>query len=264
MTARKSQNKLLLVGAILILTAAIAFFAYKQQILFEKMQEDVAYLFNSTPERAFAYGEKHFNALTPDEYDVDRAESFYKDAAKSDPNLPLVHFELARIAFLRSDFITALNLINQEFVVNNDPAPQIYYVRALIEGYMGNYHDAEADYETYFKKFPANWAVINDYSWILLKDNRPAEAQYALSWGLKSWPQNAWLLANDATALYEMGTYAAAAAIAKKAIPAVNALTVADWLVAYPGNDPRIAQTGLANFKQTTQQNLSKILAKAK
>ena len=250
--------------AILAVCAALLLFVWRQHALIERIEENIAYFFYPTPERAFAYGEKHFDALSPQEYDVQRAQYFFLQALAHDQNLPLAHYELARIAFLHSDFPYAFSQVNQEFAVNKQPPPQVYYVRALIEGYMADYTDAEKDYEVYFKITPANWAAINDYSWVLLKDNLPQGAAAALSWGLKQWPENAWLLTNDATALYEMGRYSDAAVVAKKAVPAVNALTVDDWLIAYPGNDPLVADTGLENFKKSSQENLQKILAKVK
>jgi len=263
MRAHKKQARLTLAVAIVLLCLAAAFFVYRQHALVEKAQENIAYFFNPTAARAYDYGVRHFDALTPQEYDVERARYFFTEALKHDPKYPMANYELARIAFLQSNFPLALYIIGQEFAVNPHPTPATYYVRALIEGYMGNYTSAEKDYETYFKVTPANWAAINDYSWVLLKDDLPGGAHAALSWGLNQWPQNAWLLANDATALYELGRFSEAAAVAKKAVPSVNALTVGDWLTAYPGNDPLIAQEGLDNFKKTTQENLAKILAKS-
>jgi tetratricopeptide (TPR) repeat protein len=260
---RRSGSRLPIAAATVALVLAAMLFVYRQHTLVERAQEDVAYFFNPTPERAFEYGLKHFDATVPQEYDIVRAQYFFSEALKKSSDFPLAHYELARIAFLQSEFPLALDLVDQEFTSNPKPPPYVYYVRALIEGYMTDYADAEKDYETYFKITPANWAGINDYSWVLLKDDLPEGAHAALSWGLKQWPNNAWLLSNDATALYELGRYSEAAAMAKKAVPAVNALTEADWLVAYPGNDPQIARQGLDNFKTTTQENLTKILAKA-
>jgi len=250
--------------AIAIVCVAAIFFSYRQHTLLEHIQENVLYFLDPTAERAFSYGLRHFDALDPKEYDVRRANYFFSEAAAIDPKYPLVHHELARIAFLSGDFPRALGFINTEFIANPKPDPSSYYVRALIEGYMNDYASAAADYETYFKVAPVNWAALNDYSWVLLKLNFPDAAHQALSFGLKQWPDNAWLLANDATALYELGRFSEAATVAKKAVPAVQALTVDDWLIAYPGNDPLIAQTGLDNFKKTTQENLAKILAKSK
>ena len=126
---------------------------------------------------------------------------------------------------------------------------------------MGDYLGAASDYETYFKVTPANWAGINDYSWVLLKADLPEGALAALDWGLKRWPENAWLLNNRATALFELGRYDEAKITAQKAKIAVDALTPEIWTNAYPGNDPLVAPQGLDEFKRASQENLNKILA---
>src|SRR6185503_4009828 len=96
---------------------------------------------------------------------------------------------------------------------------------------------------------------INDYSWVLLKADLPEAAHNALSWGLTQWPDNPWLLQNEATALYELGRFKEAAQAAAKAKVGVEKLTTEDWLIAYPGNDPAIAPQGLAQFKKATEEN---------
>jgi tetratricopeptide (TPR) repeat protein len=264
MRKHRSASRRNLVLVVLILIVAMVLLAYRHKSLLEKGIENATYFLNPTAERAYALGIKHFDGLSSKEFDVSRAETFFDDALTINPNYPMAHYQLARIAFLRSHFNTALFLVSEEFAANPHPDTSIYYLRALIEGYAGDYTEAEKDYEMYFKVTPANWAGINDYSWVLLKDNLPEGAHAALTWGLKQWPENAWLLTNDATALYEMGRYEEAAAQAKKAIPAVSALSVNDWLNAYPGNDPLIAEEGLASFKKDSEENLQKILAKAK
>jgi tetratricopeptide (TPR) repeat protein len=223
--------------------------------------EDVSFAVEPSAAHAFALGTKHFDARDAKEYDVRRAKYFFEKTYALDPNFAGVNHQLARIDFLHSDFVKALDDINQELKRNPDPAPESYYMRALIYGYMGEYDLAAKDYEHYFKIRPASWAGINDYSWVLLKADLPQGAHAALSWGLKQWPKNAWLLNNDATALYELGRYAEAKTTAQKALPAVQALTEADWLNAYPGNDPLVAKQGLADFKKASQENLEKIIA---
>jgi tetratricopeptide (TPR) repeat protein len=252
----------LLACALLILAAVIAweFFGFS----FQHIREDIAYHFDHDPADLFAIGERHFDAHDPAQYDLPRAIKFFDRTIDLDPSYPNVHHELGRIAFLKSDFPTALMLMDQEFEMNPNPSPATYYVRALIEGYMKNYTAAAQDYEQYFKVTPANWAGINDYSWVLLEADRPKDALAALEWGLAQWPGNAWLLTNEATALYELGRYSEAKKIATEAQAAVDGLTVDIWLNAYPGNDPMVAGQGLQQFKDATHANLEKILAKAK
>lgn len=213
-----------------------------------------------TDERFFNYGVRHFDARIAGQYDVKRAYSLFTQLRARNAGFPYVHHELSRLEFLAGRFDSALAYINEEIIRHGEDEPNTYYMRALIRGYMKDYAGAAADYETYFKMTPANWAGINDYSWILLEAGHPDGAYEALEWGLKEWPGNAWLLANQATALYELERYEEAKKVAIEAKVAVEALTVAEWLNAYPGNDPLVAQDGLRQFKDATETNLAKIL----
>src|SRR3989344_3690178 len=145
-------------------------------------------------ERAFEYGDRHLDGQDPSQYDVEAAENFFKQAVKLDPELLYVHHQLARIAFLKGDFVTALFQINLQIQKHADETPNSYYVRGLIEGYMGDYGAAAKDYEEFLKVDPRNWAAVNDLAWVLLEDNRPQEAADATEEGLKYFPENPWLL----------------------------------------------------------------------
>ena len=95
-------------AVILIVSTATDFYPY----------EDVAFFFDDSPERAYAYALKHFSALDAREYDIDRAEFFYLEAAKRNLDVGYPYHELARIAFLRGDFERALALIKLQIVLN--------------------------------------------------------------------------------------------------------------------------------------------------
>ncbi len=176
--------------------------------LFVDLSEDIMYALHPSPERAFAYGERHFSAGDVAEYDIVRAGYFFNEAAKKDPTIPYLYHELARIDFLRGDFTAALARINFQISMQGDKTPNSYYVRGLIEGYMGDYDASAKDYEHFLKFDPNNWAALNDYAWVLLKADRPGDAAEAAEKGLALFPNNAWLLNTDATALYETHDYA--------------------------------------------------------
>jgi len=234
---------------------------YLHPALFVDVEEDIAYLLAPSPERAFAIGERHFNGSDPALYDIDRASYFFEQAARVEPNLPYLYHERARIAFLRGDFQSALTLINAQIALEGESEPNSYYVRGLIEGYMQKYDAAAKDYEQFLKTDPNNWAAINDYSWVLLKANRAKDAFYATSQGLKTFPDNPWLLNSNAIALYEMGDLKDAKLVAARAVLMSKKVTVADWLHAYPGNDPKVAEQGVETFKQATEVNMHSIIS---
>jgi tetratricopeptide (TPR) repeat protein len=248
-------------GLAVLLVLALLALAYQYRYSIQILGENVQLLVDPSAERYFNYGVRHFDSRITNEYNVSRAYGLFLKAKNINPDFPYVNHELARIEFLRGHFALALGFINEEIIRHPKDEPNVYYVRALIRAYDGDYAGAAGDYETYFKITPANWAGINDYSWVLLKAGRAKDALEALDWGLKQWPENAWLLSNKATALYELGHYTEAEKVALIAQGAVEKLTVDVWLNAYPGNDPLIARQGLEQFKTATQTNLEKIRA---
>lgn len=251
----KRSDTVRAIGAALV-GAALLWTAFPHAIPYA--YEDLRYKLDSTPARAFDYGEKHFDASDSSQYDLDRAEYFFARAA-SDPSLPYLNHELARISFLKGDFNKALAQINLQISLHGTSTPNSYYVRGLIEGYMGRYDDAVRDYKIYVQSDPTNWAATNDLAWVLLKDDRPQEALQAIDTILPLWPENPWLLNNRATALFELGRLEEAKDVAEAAVGAVTHVIEQDWLRAYPGNDPLIAKDGVAAFKKAVEENMHMI-----
>ncbi len=210
-------------------------------------------------QRAFDYGERHFNARTRGEYDIVAAEYFFGKAADIDPKTPYLFHELARIAFLKGDFEVAMALINSQIDLMGDSAPNSYYIRALIEGYKGDYVASAEDYKYFLKFQPTNWAAVNDYAWVLLKAGKAKEASDATARALEWFPENPWLLNTHATARYELHDYEGALLSAQKASVEVATLSEAEWLQAYPGNDPKIADRGIVAFQKAVRDNIHSI-----
>lgn len=223
------------------------------------LYENAAFAIAPSAERAAAYGEAHFNARHPAFYNIDRAEYFYTQAARLDESYPYVYHQLARVAFLHGNFNTAMFFINMQIRLHGDTEANSYYVRGLIEGYMGRYADAVTDYEQFLRFDPHDWAAINDYAWVLLKAERAADAARVTTDALKSFPDNPWLLNTNAIALYETGSLVAARKSAVAAFSASAMLTESEWLIAYPGNNPDVAQEGVATLRQSVADNVHTI-----
>ena len=221
--------------------------------------ERIEFALDPTAARAFAYGERHFSAQNPSDYDIDLADYYFRQAELRDPTILYLHHELARISFLRGDFPRAMEQINYQIAEHGDATPNSYYIRGLIEGFMGAYGPSAKDYEHFLTFDSHNWAAINDYAWVLLKAGRAKDAEIATADGIIYFPDNPWLLNNNATALYELKKYPEALISAQKASVAVQNLTEAQWLHAYPGNDPLIAAQGLASFKKAVGDNMHTI-----
>jgi tetratricopeptide (TPR) repeat protein len=220
--------------------------------------EDVSFALKPSAEKAFDYGQRHFTARAH-AYDIDKAEYFYQQAAALDIDTPYLFHELARIAFLRGDFSRALALINIQIEKFGDAAPNSYYVRGLIEGYVGDYAAARTDYAYFLQKDPNNWAAMNDYAWILLKASDPEEALRVTARGTSIYPQNPWLLNSLAIAQYELGSLEDAHMTAQRAVMAAQAVTKEQWLTAYPGNDPESAGEGILALQRSALENMHRI-----
>ena len=154
---------------------------------------------------------------------------------------------------------TALGYINTQINLYGTSTPNSYYVRGLIEGFKGDYPSSIADYRIYIASDPTNWAATNDLAWVLLKADKPKDALDAINKVLPYWPENAWLLNSKATALYELDRLNEAHTVVLLAMNAVSTLQPAQWSKAYPGNDPLVASTGVADFQTAVVNNMHTI-----
>ncbi len=241
-------------AAVLVIAICISYFGalrYAYEVQSVRLFPDAG--------RAFAYGERYFNAKNRNDYNIDRAEYFFGKAADIDVTTPYLFHELARIAFLKGDFEVAMALINSQIDLMGDSAPNSYYIRALIEGYKGDYVASAEDYKYFLKFQPTNWAAVNDYAWVLLKAGKAKEASDATARALEWFPENPWLLNTHATARYELHDYEGALLSAQKASVEVATLSEAEWLQAYPGNDPKIADRGIVAFQKAVRDNIHSI-----
>lgn len=165
--------------------------------------------------------------------------------------------QYARIAFLRGDFQLALHRINKQFEMRGDELMASYYIRGLILGYAGRYKEAESDFEKFLEWDPTNWAANNDLAWIYFSQGKFKETEERAAIGLAHNQANPWLLVMHAMALYNLGDAAQALEELSRAKREAAMLTEEEWIRAYPGNDPRIAGKGLAEFKATIEKNLA-------
>ncbi len=258
-----AATKWVVIAAVILFIAAFALVPSARGWAEGKLvvaEEEVQLFLDPSAERAYGYAERHFDSADASTYDLRRARALYQEALALDSDFPHVRHQLARIAFLEENYTEALILINAEIDSNNEVSPSSYYIRGLIKGFAGDYDGAAKDYETFLKGNSKNWAAINDYAWVLIKGGRPLEALVALDWGLNFWPDNAWLLNNKATAHFELDQIDLAYEAAQRAEARVANVTEADWLQAYPGNDPLIASEGVLALQSAVASNMHTIL----
>ena len=223
-------------------------------------RERLALAYDPTPAYAYTLGMRHFNSKDAEAYDIDEAQYFLTHAARLDPKYPYVFHQIARIYFLKAEYPQALDAINREMA--NDPSSErapVFYMRGLIEGYLGQYDAAVRDYKEAVRLVPDRWEARVDYAWVLIKTGNISEAQRIVDAGLVAHPENPWLLSMKATILHEEGNNNEALPAARLALQAVDGITEAMWLTAYPGNAPQAAAIGIRTLREAARKNLELI-----
>ena len=258
-TSLKTRSRLTVV-AIGVLLTVLASFVMRVELLVA--WENTAYVVAPSAERAYHYGSRHFDAVYPSFYDIERAEYFFEETRKRDSSHIYVHHQLARIAFLRGDFEEALTLVETQIALHGESVPSSFYVGGLILGFMERYAEAAESFEAYLEHAPNNWAAVNDYAWVLLKDARSEEALAVLEELLNKKQENAWLLNSAAIAAYETGDFEKALDYIERASEHVENVTKEKWLTAYPGNDPRVAEEGIAALKEAIARTMHSVSQK--
>ncbi|NBV77463.1 hypothetical protein EBR66_04845 [bacterium] len=221
-------------------------------------EHSVFFLF-PTSERAYAYGSRHLDTKNYYDYDLDRAEFFLQESLRLNPLQHYAHHQLGRIEFLRGNLTGAIAHLDIEIQRYQLKSASSYYVRGLVKGYQDDFKSSAEDYEVYLRSDPYNWAALNDYAWVLLKSGRSDEALVSLDWGLMREPSNPWLLNSKAVALFDLKEYEKAMEASASALRSVTNVTEADWIRAYPGNDPLIAGEGVQSLRQAIKANMHRI-----
>lgn len=189
-------------------------------------------------------------------YDLRKAERLYERALKADPLVPDAWHQLARIEFLRGNFDTALRKINIQLEVHGDELMASYYIRGLIYGYKNDFANAEQDFKAFLEWDPENWAALNDLAWIYFSQGKFEDSLQAAERGLAVSPSSPWLLTMRGMSKFNLHNSQGALDDLMEAQRVAETLSDSDWVRAYPGNDPKIAQMGLASMRAVIANNI--------
>lgn len=224
----------------------------KTAILLDRSDADLAMLI----------GNYYFNGVIGGgAYNPDIAFKAYQKAVSINPKILWGHYQLARIYFVKGDFNGALSEINNELNANPENLRSLY-IRGLIYGYRalpGDFKSAETDLKRFTKWTPKEWAGYNDLAWVLSKQGKYMEAEKTINQALKEVLDgsiNPWLWNALGVAELNLKKYIGAADSFKKAENFAGKLTTNEWRMAYPGNSPESAESGLAAFKKAIEENL--------
>lgn len=196
------------------------------------------------------------------QYDIKKAEEFFKRAISLNNYIPSTHYQLARVYFLKGDFYEALAEVNKEIELS-PYFYKSYYVRGLVYGYNGDLDKSIVDFEKFLTFNPESWAAHNDLAWVYFRKGEYEHAAATAREGLRYSPHNPWLLNALGVALLNEGDFAEAKDALEAALTATDSMTPADWGESYPGNNPSIYNDGLAAMKMSIKRNLELIAVKS-
>jgi len=244
---------LLLIGGAYYYRADVSLYVWDEFRLFPH----VALSFNDKDARlSKSIGNYYFNRFGEGAYDLEKAKIYFNRALEIDSQIPRVWHQLARIDFLNGSFNSSLIKINKEINIHGEEFKNVYYMRALLYGFMKQFDNAEKDFLKFLELEEKSWAAHNDLAWIYFQQGEYIKAEEIARKGLLYNPDNPWLLTSLGVSLINIGDKDSARVALTKALSEAWKLTEEDWQNAYPGNDPRIAQQGLAEMIKAIESNL--------
>jgi tetratricopeptide (TPR) repeat protein len=169
------------------------------------------------------------------------------------PKYSQAHYQLGRVYFVEGKLDRAISEFNMTLRVNSEHK-RAYYMRGLAKGYKEDYVGAQADFHSFVDNFPDEWAGYVDLAWVYYEDEKYDKAREVAEKGVELFPENAWVLKGLGVAYIQLGEKEKAREVLEKAGSEAEKLTVSDWRLAYPGNDPSGAETNLAIFKSDIQE----------
>ena len=245
---------------VFVLVAFVSIYTGRDSLAFFAWQKygwaDAALVLNRhDASLATRIGNHFFNADKEGVYDLALAKRHYQRALEIDAKALEPLYQLARIDFLRGDFAYALEKADH-IAADYPDFKRLHYLRGLIHGYAGNLEKAEADFLAFLEWDPQSWAGHNDLAWVYFRRGDFANVERAARAGLKSNPNNPWLLTSLGVALLNQGKNAEAREALSEAEKSAEKLTEAEWHRSYPGNDPRWAGRGIAEMREAIDSNL--------
>lgn len=217
----------------------------------------------------FLMGQYHFNSdpnfTDGDQYDLQKARQYYTEAVIIDSEKDYwAWYQLGRIDFIEGKFLSALYKFDKYNEYAPESGPSSDYMVGLVYGYMAKESKDQAHWDLsaeHFSRFvelvPTEWAPRVDLTWVYFAQGKYKAMLPILEEGLEYNPTNPWLNNMYGLALLNTDNKAEAHIHFLRAQESAENMTVSDWSEAYPGNDPLIWGTGLAEFRDIIAQNVT-------
>lgn len=257
---KQDKNRVLLFGslvvALLLISASVVFRVTFSATPETKTPPDV-----SDP---FLLGEYYFNANGEGEYDLQKAREYYTQAIEEDPRGNVsAWYQLGRIDFIEGNLDAALYKFNRQLEYFGLERSNVYYMIGLTYGFRAKQTGSQSDYEnaatafaTFVEMVPeAPWPRV-DLAWVYFNQGNYEAMLSPLAEGLTYEPDNAWLHNMYGLALLNTGKREEAHEHFLAAQELAADLTTDDWGKTYPGNDPRLWNQGLTEFRQAIDKNV--------
>jgi tetratricopeptide (TPR) repeat protein len=207
------------------------------------------------PQLHYRVGNVFFGGV-PVLYNVNLAQYFFLYAA-----YPIVgkapsyaHHQLSRTYFIQGQLPISVNEALKEMEIYPENV-RTNYILGLTYGYMNREVEAIEAFSKFIKANPTSWAARNDKAWLQF---RIGEVEGALATiEPVSQVMNPWVQNTYGTLLLNLERKEEAKQAFLKAKELVEAMSPESWGIAYPGNDPRIYETGLSAMKSSIAANLA-------
>lgn len=257
MNKLKTKTNFLLICFILVFCAVLSFVFRENTASFvwnNFHNESIAVAFNQKDANLFFdIGNYYFGG---GDYDLNKSEKYYKKALELNDSLKSLHYQMARLYFIKNNLSLARDEINKEIELYPD-FKRSYYVRGLINGYDNKLEDAEEDFLEFLKWNKESWAGYNDLAWVYFRTGDYEKVLTTADVGLKYYPESVWLLNSKGVALLNLGQKKEAKEVLIKALNIAENMSVDEWGVAYPGNNPEIYSEGLLAMKESIKRNIN-------
>jgi tetratricopeptide (TPR) repeat protein len=217
------------------------------------------------PTDPFELGEYYFNVGNSIDgtYDLKKARHYYEQAIATDPKAhEIVWYQLGRIDFLEGSFDAALYKFQKQIEYFPAGPYRVYYMIGLTNGYKArntkrveDWDAAAAGFIAYLEHDSASPWARTDLSWVYFAQGKYAEMRPVLELGIALHPEHPWLLNMYGLYLLNTNRSTEAAAYFDRAVMSADALTVDDWGMAYPGNNPLFWADGLSEFREVVAHN---------
>jgi tetratricopeptide (TPR) repeat protein len=181
----------------------------------------------------------------------------FRQALQKDPNLAEVNLEIGRLYFIDPNLVSldeAIYRFTKEIEISNHP--YAYHERGILFGYLKKWKEAEADFRKEISLWD-NWAGYLDLAWILFSQNRLNEAEELMKIVDQKMPNSVWSLNGLGIIHLNQGKYDLAINELEMAFEKAKDLSYNDYIMAYPGNDPKLAFENIENIKIGIAFNLA-------